>query len=92
MQTFFDDGNQHINADCNPDLRLHRDLACAQECLDMQVLLDPFEEQLRLPALPIEFGNEFGLQTDVVCKNVMHLSASALITTRRKAVGLSLLE
>ena len=66
MQTFFDDGNQHISANRNPDLRLHRDLAGAQECLDTQVLLDPFEAQLHLPALAIHVDNEFGLQAEVV--------------------------
>ena len=51
MQAFLDDGNQHVSADRNPDLRLHCVLAGAQECLDPQMVLDPFEEQLDLPAL-----------------------------------------
>ena len=61
MQTFFCNGDQHIGANRNPDLRLHGVLAGAQKRLDAQVLLDPFEEQLDLPTLPVELGNEFGL-------------------------------
>jgi hypothetical protein len=32
----------------------------------MQVLLDSFEEQLDLPALAVQVGNEFGLEGKVV--------------------------
>jgi hypothetical protein len=41
----FDDGDQHVGRHGDPDLRLHRVLAGAEEGLDAQVLLDPFEEQ-----------------------------------------------
>jgi len=44
MQPFLDDGHQHIDADRNPDLRLHGILAGAVERFDSQVLLDPLEE------------------------------------------------
>lgn len=50
MKALLDDGNQHVSAHCNPDLRLHRVLAGAQAFLDVQVLLDPFKKQLHLPA------------------------------------------
>ena len=46
MQTFLDDGNQHVRADRNPDLRLHGVLGRAVKMFDAQVLLDPLEEQL----------------------------------------------
>jgi hypothetical protein len=51
------DRNKHVSGDPNPDLRLHGILACAQECFDSQMLLDPFEEQFDLPALTIQIGN-----------------------------------
>jgi hypothetical protein len=66
MQTFLDDGNQHVGADRNPDLRLHCVLAGTQKRFDAQMLLDPFEEQLDLPTLAIQVGNEFWLQGKVV--------------------------
>ena len=44
MQPFLDDRDQHIGGDGDPDLRLYRILAGAEERLDMQVLFDPFEK------------------------------------------------
>ena len=66
MQALLCNGDQHVGANRNPDLRLHGVLARAQKRLDAQVLLDPFEEQLDLPALSIQIGNEFGPQGKVV--------------------------
>ena len=66
MQTFLCNGDQHIGAHGNPDLRLHGVLAGAQKRLDAQMLFDPFEEQFDLPALTIQVGNEFWLQGEVV--------------------------
>ena len=66
MQAFLCNGDQHIGAHRNPDLRLHGVLAGAQKRLDAQMLLDPFEEQLHLPALTIKVGNAFWLECEVV--------------------------
>ena len=66
MQTLLDDGNQHVGADRNPNLRLHRVLAGAQKRLDAKVLLDLFEEEFDLPALPVQLGNEFWFQGKAV--------------------------
>ena len=66
MQTFFCNGDQHIGANHNPDLRLHGVLAGAQKRLDAQVLLDPFKEQLELPTLPVQVGNKFWFQGEIV--------------------------
>src|SRR5438552_15993573 len=52
-----DDGDKHIDRDCNPELGLHRVLADAKEGLDPQVLFDPFEEQFYLPATLIDLSN-----------------------------------
>ena len=45
-----DDGNKHIDRDCNPKLGLDSVLAGSKERLDPQVLLDPLEKQFYLPA------------------------------------------
>ena len=66
LEPFLHDGDQHVGADRDPDLRLHGVLAGAQKCLDAQVLLDPLEEQLDLPALPVQLGDQSGGQGKVV--------------------------
>ena len=47
-ETLFDDGDAHVNADSDSDLRFHSVLAgaekCAEKCFDAQVLFDPFEK------------------------------------------------
>ena len=78
MQTFFDDGDEHVGAHGNPYLRLHGVLAGAQKCLDPQVLLDPFEEQFDLPSLTVQVGNQFGLQCEVVGQESDALSGVVL--------------
>ena len=62
MQTFLCNGDQQVGRYGNPYLRLHRVFAGAEEHLDAQVLLDPFEEQFHLPALAVQVGNQLGLQ------------------------------
>ena len=54
MIHFLCNGKQQIVADGNPNLRENRILARTIERLDMQPLLYPFEEQLNLPAFPLE--------------------------------------
>ncbi len=51
MKLLLDNGNQHIGRRGAPGLRLDGVLAVAQEFLDSQVLLEPFEEQFDLPAI-----------------------------------------
>src|SRR4051794_25272726 len=57
MKTLFDDGDQQVDGDCDPDLRLHRVLGGAEERLDAEMLLDPFEEELHLPSTLVERAN-----------------------------------
>ena len=45
-----DIGEQQIDANGNPDLGHDSVFRGAEEGLDLQVLLDPFEEQFDLPA------------------------------------------
>ena len=65
-QPFLSDGDQQVGRYGNPYLCLDRVLAGAKEHLDAKVLLDPFEEQLYLPALAVKIGNQLGLQAEVV--------------------------
>ncbi len=78
MQTFLCDGDQQIRRYGNPDLRLHRVLAGAKEDLDAQVLLDPFEEQVHLPALAVKIADQLRLQGKVVGQKHQPFSADVL--------------
>ena len=78
MQTFLRNGDQQVGRYGNPDLRLHGVLAGAKEHLDTQMLLDPFEEQLHLPALAVQVGNQLGLQCEVVAQKHQALARVVL--------------
>ena len=41
----------------NPDLRHDGVFAGPEKALDLQILLDPFKEELYLPPLPVDIGN-----------------------------------
>ena len=66
MQAFLGNGDQHVSADRDPDLRFDRVLVGAIKRLDAQVLLYPFEEQLDLPALAVQVCNQLGFEGKVV--------------------------
>ena len=66
LEFLLDDGHQDVDADGDPDLRLHGVLGGAIEGLDAQVLLDPFEEEFHLPAALVQFGNRQAVQDKVV--------------------------
>ena len=66
MQAFLGNGDQHVSADRDPDLRLDRVLVGAIKRLDTQVRLDPFEEQFDLPALAVQRCNQLGFEGEVV--------------------------
>jgi hypothetical protein len=48
---FLDDRDEYVNADRDPHLNLHRVVARPVEGFDMQILFDPFEKQLDVPAI-----------------------------------------
>ena len=56
MHLFFDNGHQHVDSDCNPDLGLDGILGGPIKRFDTKVLLDPFEEDLDLPATLKQLG------------------------------------
>jgi hypothetical protein len=66
IEAFLDDRHQHVDRDSGPDLGFDGVLGGAEETLDAQVLLDPLEEQLHLPAAFVERGNGERRQSEVV--------------------------
>lgn len=60
------DGHQHIDRDCDLDLRLHCILACAVESLDAQMLLDPAKEQSYGRLLLVALGDSQRWKREVV--------------------------
>ena len=89
MKLLFDDGNEHVGRHGAPDLRLHRILAGAQKALDAQVLLDPLEEQLDLPAIFVQGRNAQRWQTGVVGQEHQRLAgdSGSLNRMRRTCSG-----
>lgn len=54
VETFFDDGDEHVDGDGDPDLGFDGILGIAEEAFDAEVLFDPPEEQFDLPAALVE--------------------------------------
>jgi len=68
----FVEGQEQHSDERNPDLSEDGIPACPKEGFDLQVLLDPFEEKLDLPAVMINVADGFGDQVADVCEeNVM---------------------
>ena len=83
FQRLPNDRDQHVNADGDPDLRLHRVLARAEKPFDPQVLFDPFEEQFHLPTTPIQVGDGQGGEFEMVGQE--HESAFVFDVVERDA-------
>ncbi len=65
-RSFFENGDEDVSGDRNPDLRFYRVLRRAEEGFDAQVLFDPFEEQFYLPTLLIKLCDRERGQIEVV--------------------------
>ena len=61
-----DIGDQQIHAHGHPDLGQYGVARGAEEGFDFQVLLDPFEEQLDLPAILVDRRDGFGRQAEAI--------------------------
>ena len=66
MEPCLDDGHEQVHRDGDPELRLHRILRGTEEALDSQMLRDPLEKQLHLPAVPIQRTDGQYRQAEVV--------------------------
>ncbi len=67
-------GPEQVGAERDPDLCLHRALAGAAEGLEPEVLLDPLEEQLDLPARLVDLRYHDGVELEVVGEEDQRLS------------------
>ena len=63
---FLRNDKQKIVTDSYPYLCVHGILGGSIECLYVQMLLYPFEEQLNLPSLPVQFGNGQCFKLEIV--------------------------
>src|SRR5258708_10452921 len=66
MESLLDDGDQNIGGYMDPDLRLNAILGSPVEGFDPQMLLDPFEKELDLPAAAVQFGDRKRGQDEIV--------------------------
>ncbi len=82
IELLFEDGHQYVNADGNPHLRFDGIGRSAEKVLDAQVLLDPSEEQLYLPATFVQVGDRQGWQGKVVGQVASHTSLELLRVNR----------
>ncbi len=91
LQFLLDDGHQHVDAHGNPHLRLHGVDRRAVERLDPQVLLDPLEEQLDLPAALVKPSDRQGRQSEVVGqKDEPLVDVGGMVTDPAERDGISL--
>ena len=66
FEVVFDDGNKAVGDDGDVDLNPHSILTVAPESFDAEMLLDPFKEQLDLPAVSVEQGDVLRRKVEIV--------------------------
>jgi hypothetical protein len=66
LEFLLEDRGQHVDADRDPALGLHRVLGGPVEGLDASVRLDPLEEELDLPPTLVPWGDLQRGQREVV--------------------------
>ena len=64
-------GQRQIDADGDPDLGHDGIAGGAQEALDLQVLLDPLEEQFDLPTGFVDLGDGAGGELEIVGQEIV---------------------
>ena len=78
LEVVFNDSDEAICDDGNMYLYTYGILRSSPKGLDAEVLLDPFEEQLNLPAILVQQGNVLGGKVEVVrivCEGPMQLGS-----------------
>ena len=70
------DGDEDVDGDGDPDLGLHGVGRSAIEGLDPQMLLDPFEEQLDLPATTVKLCDDIAGSVILLVRNTKALWVS----------------
>ena len=66
-------GKQQVVTHGNPDLCEDCVLCCPKERLDVEMLLDPFEEQLNLPALTVKFRYCYCLKSEIISQESVYI-------------------
>ena len=66
--------NKDVDDHGNPELCLHGIRGCSEECFDVQMLFDPFEEKFDAPSLTIKHGDGGGIEREVVGQECESLS------------------
>lgn len=66
LEIMFNDSNETIGDDSNMNLYADGILRLTPECLDSEVLLNPFEEQLNLPSVLVQKCDVLGCEKEVV--------------------------
>src|SRR5260370_24885154 len=91
MESLLDDGEQNIGGDGDPDLRLNAILGSPVEGFDPQMLLDPFEKELDLPAAAVQFGDRKRRQGEMVGQEDKGLGGFGILKTDAAQRGLEAL-
>jgi len=86
MQALFDDRYEHVHGYRDPELRLDGVLRGAEETLDPQMLLDPFEEEFDLPATAVEFGDGERRQGELLVRKTKRLLVVGVNPKKRRKV------
>lgn len=79
MKHLSGNGKQQVIADGNPYLRVYCILAGSVECLDVQMLFDPFEETFHLPTFPIKFSNGQVRMCEVIGQEPIDISRGIIL-------------
>ena len=90
-ETLSDDGHEHVDGHGDPDLGLHCVLALPVECLDPQMLFDPFEEEFHLPPRLVDPGDGKCGQDEVVgkeCESLVRFQINLADATQRIRIDL----
>ena len=66
LEVVLDDGNEAVGDDGDMNLYAHCILRFSPESFDLEMLLDPFEEQFHLPPVFIKESDVFGCKMEVV--------------------------
>ena len=66
LEVVLDDCNEAVCDDCNVNLYAHSILGFSPESFDLEMLLNPFEEQLHLPPVFIKKSDVLGCKIEIV--------------------------
>src|SRR4051794_26109824 len=81
MKTLLDDRHEQVDGDRDPDLSLDGVLGSAEEGLDAEMLLDPFEEEFDLPTTLVERANRCRWKLEMVRQKHQCLAAFRIFET-----------